>query len=148
MPESSSQDKRLDKIAQLLGVGWRSLADDECKVAAARGWAKYIENHYPISNPVIILQSSGLKNAYLVEASEGYFLFDEEIKEGRLVATLWENCVVGLQAYPPLFEGAQTMKATQTPRAISTGDGSLQPTVETDDEAADVPLPQSFMDMD
>ncbi|KAI9714956.1 MAG: hypothetical protein M1812_006269 [Candelaria pacifica] len=142
-----SQDNA--QIAQLFGVGWTRLSNDEDSKAAARGWAKYIENHFPISNPIVVLKSEGL-NAFLVEAIQGFFLFADDLKEGRLVSTTWENCIVGLRAYPPVFEGQVSMKAKpiSMPAMSSNAGSDSSTTPETSIESSDMDVAQNSMDLD
>ncbi|PVH88686.1 hypothetical protein DL98DRAFT_508583 [Cadophora sp. DSE1049] len=99
-----------------LGIGWSSMDNAGPDIqAAARGWAKFIENHFPITNAKIQLQSKGL-SSYLVEANEGYFLFGEDLKQGRLVSTNLERLWVNLRGPTPVFDGDLVMEAGQTPK--------------------------------
>ncbi|SPQ20595.1 b78babff-9f92-4df4-9b0e-64afb6b0ebed [Thermothielavioides terrestris] len=75
----------VDDFTLHLGIGWSRISDDEPIQAAARGWARFIENHYPVTNARILLKSRGLES-YLVETTEGYFLFAENLRQGRLVS--------------------------------------------------------------
>ncbi|KAL2113007.1 hypothetical protein VUR80DRAFT_5767 [Thermomyces stellatus] len=104
----------VDDFTLQLGIGWRRISNDEHIQAAARGWARFIENHYPISNVVIRLQSKGLQS-YLVEATEGYFLFDENLRHGRLVSTTGEHALQNLRSHPPVFEGPEILMAATQP---------------------------------
>lgn len=104
----------VDDFTLHLGIGWRRISNDEHIQAAARGWARFIQNHYPISNVVIRLESKGLQS-YLVEASEGYFLFDENLRHGRLVSTTGEGALQNLKNHPPVFEGPETLMAATQP---------------------------------
>ena len=104
----------VDDFTLHLGIGWRRISNDEHIQAAARGWARFIENHYPISNVVIRLESKGLQS-YLVEASEGYFLFDENLRHGRLVSTTGEGALQNLKSNPPVFAGPETLMAATQP---------------------------------
>lgn len=106
----------IDNLALHLGIGWRRISDDEHIQAAARGWARYIENHFPVTNVQIQLESKGLQS-YLVEASEGYFLFAENLRQGQLVSRDLNQAVRNLQVSPPVFEGAEVMNAASTPQA-------------------------------
>jgi hypothetical protein len=68
-----------------LGIGWSTISDDASMQSAARGWARYLENHYRhIHGAEILLKSEGL-DAYLVGYQEGYYLFREDLLEGQLV---------------------------------------------------------------
>jgi hypothetical protein len=113
----------VDDFTVHLGIGWRRISEDDHIQAAARGWAKYIENHYPLTNVAIRLESKGLQS-YLVEAAEGYFLFDEGLRQGRLVSVNGEGALSNLKQSPPIFDGAVTMMAAETPRAV---DGAATP---------------------
>ncbi|QSZ29526.1 hypothetical protein DSL72_004040 [Monilinia vaccinii-corymbosi] len=108
----------IDEYTRHLGIGWSKLSADEDIQAAARGWTKYIENHYPINNAIIRLQSRGLAS-YLVEAQEGYFLFGEDLKQGRLVSTSLEKTFENLRGPVPIFEGDMVLEASETPKANS-----------------------------
>lgn len=104
----------VDDFTLHLGIGWRRISNEDHIQAAARGWARFIENHYPISNVAIRLESKGLQS-YLIEASEGYFLFDENLRHGRLVSTTGEGALQNLKSHPPVFEGPETMMAATQP---------------------------------
>ena len=56
-PCDSPSQPIVDDFTMHLGIGWSRISDDEHIQAAARGWAKYIENHYPVSNAKIRLES-------------------------------------------------------------------------------------------
>ncbi|KAH7347940.1 hypothetical protein B0T11DRAFT_146466 [Plectosphaerella cucumerina] len=109
----------VDAFTVHLGIGWRKLSDDEHIQAAARGWARYIENHYPLSSVNIRLQSNGLQ-AYLVEAKEGFFLFAEDLKQGRLVSTEAEKALHNLKSSPPVFDAHESLFAVETPGSMQT----------------------------
>lgn len=117
-PMTSSSDPLaqpvIDDFTLHLGIGWSRISDDEGIQAAARGWARYIGNHYPVTNAKIRLESRGLQS-YLVEADEGFFLFAENLRQGRLVSTNAEQAIQNLKTSPPTFEGAHTMEAAGTP---------------------------------
>jgi hypothetical protein len=106
----------VDDFTRHLGIGWSSVntADSDIQ-AAARGWTKFIENHFPITDAKIRLQSKGLAS-YLVEANEGYFLFGEDLRQGRLVSTSLEKTWVNLRGPVPIFEGDIVMEAGETPK--------------------------------
>lgn len=116
LPKSILPDPVIDQFTHLLGVGWALIGDDVGVQAAARGWARYIENHYPVSMVRLVLKSKGL-DAYLAETQNGYFLFSDDLSEGQLVGSSWEICLTNLQHTPVTFEGVQTLKAIRTPSA-------------------------------
>lgn len=100
----------LDVYSMNLGVGWNRMSDDADIQSAKRGWEKYIENHFPVTNVQILTKSSSLES-YLVEASEGWFLFHEDLKQGRLVGKNLETTFRHLRSRPPVFDGEATLEA-------------------------------------
>ena len=116
-PKAEATEPTVDDFTLHLGIGWSRISNDEDIQAAARGWAKHIENHFPITEPEIRLQSKGLAS-YLVQAREGWFLFGDDLKQGRLVSTSLETTFHHLRSNPPTFDGAETMEAvSQSPLA-------------------------------
>jgi hypothetical protein len=117
-PMASSSDSLaqpvIDEFTLHLGIGWSRISEDDGIQAAARGWARYIENHHPVTNARIRLESRGLQS-YLVEADEGFFLFAENLRQGRLVSTNAERAIQNLKTSPPTFDGTHTMEAAGTP---------------------------------
>jgi hypothetical protein len=109
----------IDDFTLHLGIGWSRISEDEHMQAAARGWAKFIENHFAISDAKIRLQSLGLQS-YLVEANEGYFLFAEDLRHGQLVSTNPERALQNLKTSPPTFDSPEPMQATETPKPLET----------------------------
>ena len=105
----------VDDFTLHLGIGWSRISDSIEQ--AARGWARYIENHYPVTNAKILLESRGLQS-YLVECAEGYFLFAENLRQGRLVSQTAERALQNLKTSPPVFDGPATLEATETPNPI------------------------------
>jgi len=116
MVSNGMEEPTIDAFTIYLGIGWSRISDGEDIQAAARGWAKFIENHYPVSDVHIRLQSKGLAS-YLVEAREGWFLFGEDLKEGRLVSTSLERTFENLKTTAPVFDGEEMLyPATEAPR--------------------------------
>lgn len=110
----------VDDFTLHLGIGWSRIS--EHIEAAARGWARYIENHYPVTNVKILLESRGLQS-YLVEANEGYFLFAENLRQGRLVSTTPEGALNNLKSSPPVFDSLDTMDASESPKPLDSTSG-------------------------
>lgn len=112
----------VDAATWMLGIGWKVIAEDNADLqGAARGWARYIENHYALADVKVLLRSEG-QEAFVVhanESQEGWWLFKEDLSEGRLIASSWDRCVAGLRAIPTVFEGAETVCAMRTPSPIS-----------------------------
>lgn len=103
----------IDDFTIHLGIGWSKLCETGHIQAAARGWARYIENHYPLSHVVVRLESKGLQS-YLVEAREGLFLFAEDLSHGRLVSRTADGALRNLQNGPPVFEGRDELWAAES----------------------------------
>jgi hypothetical protein len=107
----------IDNFTLHLGIGWRRISENDHVQAAARGWARYIENHFPVTNARIHLESKGLQS-YLVEASEGFFLFAENLHQGQFVSKDVNQTLTNLKSTPPVFEGTKVMTAAESPRPI------------------------------
>jgi hypothetical protein len=122
-PGKSNAEPTVDDFTRHLGIGWSLISADPDIQAAARGWARYIDNHYPVANAKIRLQSRGLAS-YLVEADEGYFLFGEDLKQGRLVSTSLEKTWANLRGSVPVFDSDAVMEAGETPKV--NGDAHTQ----------------------
>ncbi|KAI1381106.1 hypothetical protein F4677DRAFT_402147, partial [Hypoxylon crocopeplum] len=129
----TSSQPIIDNFTLHLGIGWSRISEDEHIRAAARGWAKYIENHFPVTNVQIQLESKGLQS-YLVEAAEGYFLFAENLRQGQLVSKDLNQAFANLKASPPVFEGPQAMSATESPRPVEVATPQLVAAVPVDVE--------------
>ena len=107
----------IDDFTIALGIGWTKIASgDPDTQAATRGWARYIENHYArhIHGAEILSKSKGL-NAYLVRCQEGFFLFTDDLSEGRMVASSWDVCIHNLRVHPTIYEGQDILRAERTP---------------------------------
>ncbi|EMR64204.1 hypothetical protein UCREL1_8851 [Eutypa lata UCREL1] len=113
----TSSQPIVDNYTLHLGIGWNRISNNDHIQAAARGWAKYIENHFPITNVRIQLESKGLQS-YLVEASEGYFLFAENLRQGQFISRDLNQTFSNLKANPPVFEGSAPMCATESPKPL------------------------------
>ena len=116
----------IDDFTRYLGIGWSSInPTDQDIQAAVRGWAKYIENHFPIHDVQFRLQSRGL-SSYLVEAREGYFLFGEDLKQGQLVSSNLEQTFANLRGPVPIFDGVGVMEAGDSPKPTNISlDGTM-----------------------
>ena len=92
---------------------------------ASRGWARYIETHFPLQSVRIIWKSS--LPAFLVGAVtcdgtprggrrtgvSAFFLFDEKLSQGKMIAKSWERALDNLRAVPMVFEGVEVMDADE-----------------------------------
>lgn len=151
-PKSTPAEPAIDDFTLLLGVGWTRLSEDEHIQAAARGWTRYIANHFPISGPAILLQSKGL-NSFLVGANEGFFLFHEDLNQGQLVGTTWESTLKNLRVTPVAFESVEVLRPAASPIAGGAVSNGAEPQAAMKDEVmsttTDNPAGQEFsMDLD
>jgi len=144
-PERSAYvEPAVDDFTRHLGIGWSAISSDVDIQAAARGWTKFIENHFPVTNAEIKLQSRGL-SSYLVQANEGFFLFQEDLKRGQLVSTTLEKTMQNLSSPTPLFDGTTVLEASDLPKSsndILQGDASM-PTPSTNTFATNGGMPTS-----
>ncbi|KAJ5551013.1 hypothetical protein N7535_001048 [Penicillium sp. DV-2018c] len=114
----------IDDATRLLGIGWQRIDADDDLAPAIRGWTKYIDNQYSahLRNSQMLIKSRAL-NAYLVAAtplsgvSPAFYLFSEDLTQGQLVASSWEQCLQNLRSSPIVFEGAAPLAATDRPDA-------------------------------
>ncbi|KAK0390020.1 hypothetical protein NLU13_3593 [Sarocladium strictum] len=115
--DTSNKLPAIDNFAIHLGIGWKRISEEQHLQAAARGWARFIENHYPITNVHVRLESHALQS-YLVESNEGFFLFAENLRQGRLVSHNIVGAMQNLQSNPPTFDGAETLYPQELPKMM------------------------------
>ena len=147
-PTTFHTSEFLNTIANSLGTEWACLSDDDLLRSASRGWAKFIQRHYPSLNNVEILLRFKDKNMCLVRTNEGIFLFQEDLSEGRLVAKTWEACIVNLRATPMVFEGANNLKAEKDPADPTLDHIEVTARSSSDGSSQDVDTSSSSMDID
>ena len=122
-PKVTVADPTIDQYTHLLGIGWTHIGEESGFVAMARGFSRYIDNHYPLKNSEILLKSKSLES-YLVKSNQGYFLFPEDLLEGRLVARTWEDTLANLQSSPVRYSWAQPLTASRTPDTVRESDNA------------------------
>lgn len=113
----------IDDATRLLGISWQRIDTDDDMAPAVRGWTKYLDNQYAayLHHSQMLMKSRAL-NAYLVAAtpvsafSPAFYLFNEDLTQGQLVATSWEACVHNLRSAPPVLEGAVPLVAAGRPQ--------------------------------
>jgi len=102
----------IDVATETLGIGWTTPSSAPAMAAAVRGWARYIEKNFPLQAVSIVWHNASMP-AYLVSATTrpawawslgsyrtgnpGYYLFDEELTQCRLVAKSWERALDALR---------------------------------------------------
>ena len=119
-------DPIVDKYTHLLGIGWTYVGKNSELAAMARGFGRYIAKHYPLTDLKVLLSSKSLES-YLVKTSEGYFLFQEDLSSGQLVARTWEDTLANLQCSPVRFSWAQRLFAARTPESSRESDSDTGP---------------------
>lgn len=129
--DTSNKLPEIDTFAIQLGIGWKRISEEEHLQAAARGWARFIENHYPITNANVRLESQAMQS-YLVESSQGFFLFADNLRQGRLVSTHIVGAMQNLQSNPPSFEGAETLYANEPPKMMEDGPHNAAPAIDAE----------------
>ena len=99
----------VDEFSRLFGIGWRQ-PSPTARQGSARGWARYIETHYPLTN-VEIMALTGERT--LVRSNEGTFLFREDLRQGQLLSRDYNEAAARLRQNPvsPVFESAHPITA-------------------------------------
>ena len=124
--KAAPEEPQIDDFTIALGIGWTRISGEDPDIqAAARGWAKFLENEYDeVHSAQVLAKSKGL-NTYLVGCQEGFYLFSDDLKEGRLLGSDWENTKRNLMSVPPRFEGNVVLKAggSQAQRITSQTNG-------------------------
>ncbi|EAW09840.1 uncharacterized protein ACLA_040560 [Aspergillus clavatus NRRL 1] len=120
-------DVLVDDATHLLGVSWQRISTNDVDIAAAvRGWKRYIDKQFAayLFDSQILMKNRAL-NAYLVTArpltpagpsnAPAFYLFSEDLTQGQLVASSWEQCVHNLRSTPVVFEQNQVLNAADRP---------------------------------
>lgn len=115
-PPKSTPTAEVDEATIALGIGWSKMSSEDPDLAAARGWARYLEVHYSghIHGAEILLKNSTM-DAYLVGCQEGFFLFAQDLLRGQLVGRTWDSALNNLRAQPIQYEGTEVLQAERTP---------------------------------
>lgn len=103
-----------DPMTLDLGVGWISIGDDPDRQAAARGWAKFIDENYYLHNVEVLAYNTG-KSSVLAKASGHFYVFDDDLRRGTCVAASWSECIEQLRSHPSLdFEEGKRLRAFES----------------------------------
>ena len=115
-----SEEPVVDEYSRLLGIGWRQPSPTTMQ-GSARGWARYIETNYPLTNVEIVAQTS---EQTLVRAIEGTYLFHENLREGRLLSRVHNDAIARLRqnSRNPHFEGENPITPTRQANAGHSSD--------------------------
>ncbi|KAF2439614.1 hypothetical protein P171DRAFT_436248 [Karstenula rhodostoma CBS 690.94] len=114
----------LDTLMSSLGVGWKNVITNPSLRDAARAYSRVIENHFDLTDAVILLEKESL-SAYLVRAKQhgvqGFWLFSDSLQWGQLVGWSIQRTVQNLMAGPiPQVEGERINARQRTPSEPST----------------------------
>ena len=140
-----SEEPVVDEYSRLLGVGWRQ-PSPATRQGSARGWARYIETHYPLTHVEIVAQTSEVT---LVRAIEGTYLFHENLREGRLLSRIHDDAIARLQQNPrnPHFEGLNSMTPNRQANAGHSSDEEHSPSRSPPEAGAGVDV-DAHMELD
>ena len=132
------QTPQADRYTQALGVGWAGLRQEPEVLAAARGYCRYIQNHYFLSDVVIL--AKGSVEGYLVKTNEGYYLFRDDLREGGLIARELEQALEKLKNPDFDFEGSVPRRWGLPSDVSSIGEIGVSTSTTEADSAGDVPM--------
>ncbi|KAI9368354.1 hypothetical protein BJX61DRAFT_537318 [Aspergillus egyptiacus] len=152
----SPNEPLVDDATRLLGISWQRVHpnNDADMAAAVRGWKKYIDrqfSHY-LADSEILMKNRAL-NAYLVSARPviplagpvsmpAFYLFNEDLTQGQLVASSWESCLRNLRSSPIIFEGMQVLTASDKP--VNSAALRYQSVISSNHPDGDLPLLQTL----
>lgn len=102
----------IDEATRVLGISWTRMDSTDVLRIHQAAYSKWIQNHYPGLRDVVIWFENSAIPGYLVQAQnvyngqEGYYIFSEDLTEGRLVTTEPEQLVPRLKMLPALHLAA------------------------------------------
>jgi hypothetical protein len=114
----------IETLIASLGVGWKNVMTNPVLRDAARAYSRVIENHFDLSDALVMLEKESL-SAYLVRAKQhgvqGYWLFADNLQWCQLVGWSLERTVQNLMAGPiPQVEGERINARERTPSEPAT----------------------------
>lgn len=137
-PESIIDERgnTIESLITALGIGWKNIMTNQVLSDATRAYTRVIENHFPLAEPVIMLEKESL-SAYLVRAKQDgavkFWLFHDSLSWCQLIGDTLQQAVDNLKAGPvPRVEGPQIFSTPRTPSQspvasdAGAGDVSLQ----------------------
>lgn len=113
----------IQDLTMALGIGWKEIVFNPEKKDGARGWAKFISRHYPLSCPQVLHESEA-HDAFLVHArdvaddKEKFFMFSQDLRTCRLVSTTLEGVVRNLTQHPIAYESDVVQARDTSPVAM------------------------------
>ena len=127
----------IDTLITSLGIGWKNIMSNPTLRDAARAYARVIENHFDLTDVVVMLEKESL-SAYLVRAKQcgvqGYWLFSDSLQWGQLVGWSLQRTVQNLMVGPiPRVEGekihARQRTPSSEPASPSAGEMDVAPSI-------------------
>lgn len=114
----------IDMLIASLGVGWKNVMTNPGLRDAARAYSRVIENHFDLSDALVMLEKESLQ-AYLVRAKQhgvqGYWLFSDSLQWCQLAGWSLERTVQNLLQVPvPRVEGERIHARQRTPSEPAT----------------------------
>lgn len=120
-PESIIDERgnTIDALITALGIGWKNIMTNEVLSDATRAYTRVIENHFPLTEPAIMLEKEAL-SAYLVRAKQDgivkFWLFHDSLSWCQLIGNTLQQAVDNLKVSPvPHVEGPQIFSTPRTP---------------------------------
>lgn len=136
----------IQDLTMALGIGWKEIVFNPEKKDGARGWAKFISRHYPLSCPQVLHESEA-HDAFLVHArdvadeKEKFFLFSQDLRTCRLVSTSLAGVVRNLTQHPIVYES--DMVHARDTSAPPTGSPLAMPASNDTEMSIDAPTLQA-----
>ncbi|KAK4543181.1 hypothetical protein LTR36_005731 [Oleoguttula mirabilis] len=102
----------IDEATRVLGISWTRMDATEVLRISQAAYSKWIQNHYSGLKGVVIWFENSAIPGYLVRAQnaytgqKGYYIFSNDLTEGRLVTTEPEQLVPRLKMLPALHLAA------------------------------------------
>ncbi|KAK5126134.1 hypothetical protein LTR85_011489 [Meristemomyces frigidus] len=120
----------IDEATRVLGISWTRMDATEVLRINQAAYSKWIQNHYPGLKDVVIWFENSALPGYLVQArnayngQEGYYIFSNDLTEGRLVTTEAEQLFPRLKMLPALHlaaPGGQFRAESDLPQSEANG---------------------------
>ncbi|KAH9828085.1 hypothetical protein Tdes44962_MAKER02635 [Teratosphaeria destructans] len=102
----------IDQATRVLGISWLRMDSTEAQRITQAAYAKYIQNHYPSLKDVAVWFEYKSIPGYLVQARNAYnglqeyYIFSDDLTEGRLVTSEPAQLIPRLQMLPALHLAA------------------------------------------
>lgn len=101
---SNSNSDQIDEYKLKLGVGWEAPDTTQDHVAAAlRGHQNFLQKSYLLSQVQIVAQCKP-HHCCLVQSEQGWYLFDDDLSTGRMLAKDKRTALVNLATIPTVFK--------------------------------------------